>query len=80
MQSAECHAVTGIDRMGMINDLTRIITSEHNLNIQSFHIEARDGYTEGEITLYVPDSVTLNRLMKNLRHVEGLRNVTRSDS
>lgn len=71
--------LTGIDRMGMINDLTRIITSEHNLNIQSFHIEARAGLTEGEITLYVPDSATLNRLMKNLRHVEGIRNVTRSD-
>jgi guanosine-3',5'-bis(diphosphate) 3'-pyrophosphohydrolase len=71
--------ITGIDKMGMISDLTQIITSEHNLNIQSFHIDARNGFTEGEVTLYVPDVVTLNRLMKNLRQVEGIRNVTRND-
>jgi GTP diphosphokinase / guanosine-3',5'-bis(diphosphate) 3'-diphosphatase len=71
--------VTGIDKMGMISDLTRIITSEHNLNIQSFHLEALEGYTQGEINLYVPDSATLQRLMKNLRHIEGIRNVTRSE-
>lgn len=71
--------ITGIDRLGMINNLSQIISSEHNLNIKSFHIEARDGFTEGEIVLYVPDSGSLNRLIKNLRKVEGIRNISRID-
>ncbi|HNW76916.1 MAG TPA: RelA/SpoT family protein [Bacteroidales bacterium] len=71
--------ISGIDRMGMISDLTRVITSEHNLNIQSFHLEARNGFTEGEVTLYVPDVDILNRLIKNLRQLEGIRNVSRND-
>ena len=71
--------ITGIDRLGMINNLTQIISSDHNLNIQSFRIEASNGFTEGEMVLYVPDAGTLTRLIKNLRKVEGIRNVTRID-
>ncbi len=71
--------ITGIDRMGMIIDLSKVITSELNLNIKSFHIEARNGFTEGEIMLYVQDTGTLNRLLKNLKQVEGIRHVTRTD-
>jgi GTP diphosphokinase / guanosine-3',5'-bis(diphosphate) 3'-diphosphatase len=71
--------VTGIDRMGMLFDLSKVITSELNLNIKSFQLEGKGGFTEGEIMLYVQDTVTLNRLLKNLKQVEGVRNVIRTD-
>jgi GTP pyrophosphokinase len=71
--------ITGIDKMGMINDISRIISSELSLNIKSFRLEARNGYTEGEVMLYVQDTVTLNRLLENLKKVEGIRNVVRTD-
>ena len=69
----------GIDRLGILRDISQVISSEHNLNIKSFTIEAINGYTEGEVKLFVSDVRTLNRLLMNLREIEGIRNVTRVD-
>jgi len=71
--------ISGIDRMGMLTDITRVISSELHLNIKSFSLHAKNGYTEGEIKLYVQDTRTLNRLLMNLREIEGIRNVNRID-
>ncbi len=71
--------ITGIDKVGLINDITKIISSELNLNIKSFHLEAKTGLTEGEIMLYVQDSKTLNQLLNNLKKIEGVKNVNRVD-
>ncbi|MBN1197749.1 MAG: bifunctional (p)ppGpp synthetase/guanosine-3',5'-bis(diphosphate) 3'-pyrophosphohydrolase [Bacteroidales bacterium] len=71
--------VLGIDRMGMLQDLSRVISAELNLNIKSFSLQADQGYIKGEVKLYVPDVATLNRLLLNLREIEGVRNVTRVD-
>lgn len=71
--------IVGIDKVGLINDITKIISSELNLNIKSFHLEAKTGLTEGEIMLYVQDSKTLNHLLNNLKKIEGVKNVNRVD-
>jgi GTP diphosphokinase / guanosine-3',5'-bis(diphosphate) 3'-diphosphatase len=71
--------ITGIDKLGLINDITKIISAELNLNIKSFHLEAKNGLTEGEIMLYVQDSKTLNDLLGNLKKIEGVKNVNRVD-
>jgi GTP diphosphokinase / guanosine-3',5'-bis(diphosphate) 3'-diphosphatase len=71
--------ITGIDKVGLINDITKIISAELNLNIKSFHLEAKTGLTEGEIMLYVQDSKTLNHLLNNLKKIEGVKNVNRVD-
>ncbi|NQV01552.1 MAG: bifunctional (p)ppGpp synthetase/guanosine-3',5'-bis(diphosphate) 3'-pyrophosphohydrolase, partial [Bacteroidia bacterium] len=71
--------IKGIDRIGMLADISQVITSEHNLNIKSFKIEAKNGFTESEVKLYVQDLRTLNRLLMNLREIEGIRNVIRVD-
>ena len=71
--------ITGIDKLGMINELTRIISSELNLNIKSFHIEAQDGLTEGEVRLYVQDTEILRKLINNLGRIEGVTKVNRVD-
>ncbi|MCK9219068.1 MAG: RelA/SpoT family protein [Bacteroidales bacterium] len=71
--------VTGIDKQGLINEITRIISNDLSLNIKSFHIEALNGLTEGLITLYVQDTSVLNDALENLKKVEGIINVTRID-
>jgi len=71
--------ITGIDRRRLINEITRIISNEMNLNINSFHIEVMDGLTEGEISLYVQDTSILNRVITELKNVEGIIKVTRVD-
>ena len=71
--------VTGIDKKGLINEITRIISNELNLNIKSFHIEAEHGLTQGSITLYVQNIASLNEALNNLTMVEGITNVYRVD-
>jgi len=69
--------ITGIDKVGLINDVTRVISSDMNLNIKSFHLDSHDGSTEGEFVLYLDDTIVLKKLLNNLNHIEGIRKVTR---
>jgi len=71
--------ITGIDKIGMINDISKIISNELNLNIQSFHLEAKNGLTDGEVMLFVRDADTLNNLLSNLKKIDGIKNVVRMD-
>ncbi|MCX6305911.1 MAG: RelA/SpoT family protein [Bacteroidetes bacterium] len=69
--------VTGIDRQGLTNEITRIISNDLNLNIKSFHIDALDGLTVGSIALYVKNTTKLNDALNKLKLVEGITHVTR---
>jgi GTP pyrophosphokinase len=71
--------ISGLDKMGMINDITKIISNELNLNIKSFHLEAKNGLTEGEVELYVRDTDTLNHLLSDLHKIDGIKKVARLD-
>ncbi len=71
--------VTGIDKKGLINEITRIISNDLNLNIKSFHIEAENGLTQGSITLYVQNVENLNEALHNLTLIEGITHVDRID-
>jgi GTP pyrophosphokinase len=68
--------LTGIDKPGMLGELSRIISDLH-LNMKSIILEENDGYIDGEVRLYVEDVSTLNKLLVNLRNVEGIRSVIR---
>ncbi len=69
--------ITGIDKLGLINDITKIISAELNLNIKSFRLEARNGLTEGEVFLFVKDTGTLKHLLGYLKKIEGIKSVSR---
>jgi GTP pyrophosphokinase len=71
--------ISGLDKLGMINDITKIISSELNLNIKSFHLEAKNGLTDGEVMLYVRDTDTLNHLLNDLHRIDGIKKVGRMD-
>jgi len=71
--------VTGMDRQGLINEISRIISGELSLNIKSFFIEAHDGLTHGAISLYVQDTSVLNEVLAKLKNVDGIVQVTRID-
>ncbi len=69
--------VTGIDRQGLTNEITRIISNDLNLNIKSLHIDAENGLTEGFIGLFVKNTANLNDALTKLNQVEGITHVTR---
>ncbi|MFY0688904.1 MAG: bifunctional (p)ppGpp synthetase/guanosine-3',5'-bis(diphosphate) 3'-pyrophosphohydrolase [Cyclobacteriaceae bacterium] len=69
--------VTGTDRLGIINDISNVITSQHKVNMRGLTIDTDNGVFEGEIQLYVDGTEHLNALIKNLENIEGVVNVAR---
>jgi hypothetical protein len=45
--------------------------------MKSFHIDAKNGITEGELTVFVPHKVILNQLIARLKKVDGIKTVSR---
>ncbi|WPP53707.1 RelA/SpoT family protein [Catalinimonas niigatensis] len=72
--------VIGTDRMGLINDITKVISAELKVNMRSLSIDTEGGIFEGNIMLYVHDKSHLDTLIKKLEKVNGVVKVTRFDS
>ena len=72
--------VIGTDRVGLINDITKIISSELKVNMRSMTMATEDGIFEGSIMLFVNDTAHLNTLMQRLEKVNGVVQVSRYDS
>ncbi len=72
--------IRGTDRVGLINDVTKIISEELKVNMSSMSIHTDSGIFEGEIMVYVNDTRHLEQLIDKLRSVEGVVKVSRFDS
>lgn len=72
--------IRGTDRVGLINDVTKIISEELKVNMSSMSIYTDTGIFEGQIMLYVNDTRHLEQLIEKLRSVEGVVKVSRFDS
>ena len=71
--------IRGIDRIGILNDITQYVTLVLNINIRKVIIETHDGIFEGVIDLYVHNTEDLERLMKNIQKIHGVEFVSRTD-
>ncbi len=69
--------ITGMDDVGVVNNITKVISSELKVNMRSISIESNEGLFEGTIMLFVHDTVHLTKLMKKLSSLSGILNVTR---
>ncbi len=69
--------VHGIDRLGIVNRLTEIISNQHNINMKSISFETNDGIFEGNMTVLVYDTEHLEQLMRKFEQVEGVQRVVR---
>ncbi|MEM1041909.1 MAG: bifunctional (p)ppGpp synthetase/guanosine-3',5'-bis(diphosphate) 3'-pyrophosphohydrolase [Bacteroidota bacterium] len=72
--------LVGEDRVGMVSDLTTVISKNLKTNIRSITIESEDGVFEGTIVLLVSDLKHLQRLMQRLGRVEGIYGVYRFEN
>ena len=72
--------ITGIDNVGIVNNITRIISDELHVNMRSIGFDSNDGIFEGTIMVYVHDTDHLKNLLAKLKKVEGVLNVYRIDS
>ena len=69
--------ITGIDRKGLLHDLTRIISEAWNVNIKGLVMESNNGLFEGSLMVYISNAEYLNKLIQNIEKVEGIERVAR---
>ena len=69
----------GTDRIGMINDITRLTSKDLSVNIRRFNIGTEDGVFDGFIDLYVHDIDDLENLILKLRKIQGIDTVVKTD-
>ena len=70
-------AFIAIDRKGLLQEITRIVSEEMNMNMRAITLEAVEGIVRGMIMLYVLDLDSLNHLLESLEHLEGMEEVRR---
>ncbi|MDP4221926.1 MAG: RelA/SpoT family protein [Bacteroidota bacterium] len=70
-------SMTGVDRIGLVNDITNIISSELKVNMTNINISVQDGIFEGSIDLYVHHTQDLNNLILKISNVKGIENIKR---
>ena len=71
--------IQGIDRAGLLNDITKVISSDLNINMRKIMFEAHDGVFEGSIELYVRDKADIESLTRRIGAIRGLESVTRAE-
>jgi GTP pyrophosphokinase len=72
--------INGIDGLGLINKMTKIISDDYNVNIRSISIESEEGVFEGIVKLYVNDIEQLHILINNIRKLEGVIQIQRMET
>ena len=69
--------IQGLDRMGLLSQITQVISQLLNVNIRKFEIEANEGVFEGRIQLYVHDTTDVAAVMDNLKKIPDIKQVAR---
>ncbi len=70
--------VIGNDDIGIINNITNIISKEEKILLRSISIDSNDGLFNGSLTVMLDDTSRLQQLIKKLKTVKGVKNVTRN--
>ncbi|MGI9532044.1 RelA/SpoT family protein [Lutimonas sp.] len=70
--------ITGVDNLGLINEVTKVISSVLNVNIHSINISGEDGFFHGMITVHINNQKHLKNLIQKLLKIEGIEKVTRN--
>ena len=69
--------VIGNDDLGIVNNLTSIISKEQHIMLRNINIESRDGLFYGELTVLIEDNLQLRLLIRKLQTVKGVKTVSR---
>ena len=72
--------IIGIDDVGLINNITKVISGDFKVNMRSITVDTDNGIFDGSIMIFVNDKEHLDNLIKNLLEVKGVTGVTRFDA
>ncbi|MCR5819854.1 MAG: RelA/SpoT family protein [Bacteroidaceae bacterium] len=69
--------IEGLDRVGILRNMTDVLTQQFNVNIRHLIIDTHDGIFQGDIELLIHDTGDVETIIKNLKEIEDMENVTR---
>jgi GTP pyrophosphokinase len=69
--------ITGMDTLGLTNKLTKVISNNMNVNIQSISLNTDAGIFQGQIAVIVQNNTILKRMINNIKNIDGIDKVTR---
>ena len=69
--------ISGIDTIGLVNEVTKIISNNLSINIINLHFESDDGVFNGNIAVVVKNITILDNLVKNIKKINGIDKVSR---
>ena len=69
--------ITGMDTMGLTNELTKVISNQMSVNIQSIGLSSDAGIFTGQVSVVVQNNTILKKLIENIKKVDGIEKVTR---
>ncbi|TGD58147.1 RelA/SpoT family protein [Flavobacterium humi] len=69
--------ITGMDSLGLTNELTRVISNNMHVNIQSISLSGEAGIFNGTLAVIVPNNTILKKLIDNIKKIDGVDKVTR---
>jgi len=69
--------LTGMDHLGMVNDVTRVISTSMNVNIYNLNIKGGQDVFDGLITLGIKNNLQLKKLIEKLKKIDGIDKVNR---
>jgi len=72
--------ITGSDTLGLVNNITKVISDNYGINMRTIHFTTSANTADGTITLYVSDTKSLQKLMRNIKQLRGVDKVERIDS
>jgi GTP pyrophosphokinase len=67
----------GFDRVGIVNEVTNVISKENNINMRSVKFDTHEGIFEGDLFLYIHNTDDLTNLIASLQKIKGIDNVSR---
>jgi len=69
--------VRGIDRLGLMNEISKVISKQMNINMRSVNLSTNDGVFDGIMMLYIHNTEQLRTLIASLQRINGIEKVTR---
>lgn len=69
--------ITGMDTLGLTNQLTKVISNNMHVNIQSISLSGEAGIFNGQVTVIVPNNTILKKMIDNIKKIDGVDKVTR---
>jgi len=71
--------IKGVDRIGLVNDITRHIALDMNVNMRKLYLAAEDGLFDGYVEVLVHEKSEIDRMLGRLKSIEGVESVIRKE-